>query len=212
MLADASLICDKSAADKSRTGGKDMAVGSDDRRQRGRPALPEGAGKRYSLGIRTTKELRDALKAAAEASGRSVAHEIEQRLERSFTDETAAYGGPQLAAIFRQLAAMLYGKNLEIGSDVFSDYAKAQVLLSAWRDVLHDNIMPEWPEILQRRIVTYERWMRGLDGDKWPDDLKRDVLDLLNEEIDQHKEDLPDAFRDLVARWIANYRGRGPSK
>jgi hypothetical protein len=189
-----------------------MAVGSEDRRQRGRPALPEGAGKRYSLGIRTTKELRDALKAAADASGRSVAHEIEQRLERSLTVETVAYGGPRLAALFRQLAAMLYGKNLEIGSDVFSDFGKAHDLLSAWRDILHDNIMPDWSETMLRRIATYERWMRGLDGDEWPEDLKRDVLDLLNEEIDQHKEDLPDAFLDLVARWIENYRGGGQSK
>jgi hypothetical protein len=52
--------------------------------RRGRPALPAEAGKRYPLGIRTTKALRDALLSASHVSGRSLAQEIEFRLERSF--------------------------------------------------------------------------------------------------------------------------------
>lgn len=156
--------------------------------------------------VRLKASLHAKLEADAEAQQITLNAALADRLERSFADETAAYGGPRLAAIFRQLAASLYGKNLEIGSNVFSDFATANDLLSTWRDVLHGNIMPEWPETVLRRIATYERWMRGLDSDRWPDDLKRDVLDLLNEEIDQHKEDLPEAFLDLVARWLDNYR------
>jgi hypothetical protein len=53
-------------------------------RRRGRPPLPAGKGKRHALGIRTTKELSELLHQAAEASGRSVAQEVEIRLERSF--------------------------------------------------------------------------------------------------------------------------------
>jgi hypothetical protein len=57
-------------------------------RRRGRPALPTEEGKRYAVGIRTTKKLKDSLQHAADSSGRSVAQEIESRLERSFLLET----------------------------------------------------------------------------------------------------------------------------
>jgi hypothetical protein len=40
-------------------------------------------GKRYPLNMRTTRELRSALEAAAQASGRSLAQEVEMRLELS---------------------------------------------------------------------------------------------------------------------------------
>lgn len=46
--------------------------------------LPEGEGKRIPLNMRTTRETRDRLEKAAEQSGRSLAQELEIRLERSF--------------------------------------------------------------------------------------------------------------------------------
>ena len=58
------------------------------RRPRGRPALPPEAGKRHPLGIRTTAELKKKIEAAAAESGRSIAQEIELRLERSFDQDT----------------------------------------------------------------------------------------------------------------------------
>lgn len=42
------------------------------------------AGKRYPLNMRTTRELRERIEAAATASGRSLVQEVEYRLERSF--------------------------------------------------------------------------------------------------------------------------------
>jgi len=42
------------------------------------------AGKRYPLNMRTTKELREKIEAAARASGRSLVQEVEFRLEQSF--------------------------------------------------------------------------------------------------------------------------------
>ncbi len=48
---------------------------------RSRRVLP---GKRHPLNMRTTKELRDKVDAAAMASGRSLVQEVEFRLERSF--------------------------------------------------------------------------------------------------------------------------------
>lgn len=80
-----------------------MDKGSGVKRPRGRPALPPEEGKRYALGIRTTRNLKDLLQKAADSSGRSVAHEIEHRLENSFAEETR-WGG---AADYR-LAILLF--------------------------------------------------------------------------------------------------------
>jgi len=41
-------------------------------------------GKRYPLNMRTTRELRDQIEAAAHLSGRSLVQEVEYRLEQSF--------------------------------------------------------------------------------------------------------------------------------
>ena len=55
--------------------------------RRGRPRLGADEGKRYTIAIRTTKDLRDRLKRASEVSGRSMAREIERRLEQSFDEQ-----------------------------------------------------------------------------------------------------------------------------
>src|SRR3954469_8079548 len=80
-------------------------------KRRGRPALPPEKGKRYALGLRTTKELRDLLQQAADSSGRSLAQEIEFRLERSFERErtlseilAATLGGERTSQHVRVLA------------------------------------------------------------------------------------------------------------
>ena len=66
------------------------------KKKRGRPALPPEEGKRYPLNMRTTKALRNRLQKAASTSGRSLAHETELRLERSFAREddlSGLFGG-----------------------------------------------------------------------------------------------------------------------
>jgi hypothetical protein len=55
--------------------------------RRSRRVLP---GKRYPLNMRTTKELRDKIEAAATASGRSLVQEVEARLEESFLRQNLA--------------------------------------------------------------------------------------------------------------------------
>ena len=47
----------------------------------------ENGGKRYPLNMRTTKATRDRLEKAAAESGRSMAQEVEFRLECSFWEE-----------------------------------------------------------------------------------------------------------------------------
>lgn len=61
-----------------------------------------GGGKRYPLNMRTTKETRERLEAAASANGRSLAQEVEVRLERSFAEEHG-FGGPDM----RRLAYLM---------------------------------------------------------------------------------------------------------
>src|SRR5690348_5040694 len=63
-----------------------MSKGSQGGKSRGRPALPPGEGKRYAVGIRTTKQIRELLQQEDDSSGRSVAQEIEGRLEASFAE------------------------------------------------------------------------------------------------------------------------------
>ena len=46
--------------------------------------VPQGEGKRIPLMMRTTRDMRDRMEAAAAASGRSLAGEAEYRLEMSF--------------------------------------------------------------------------------------------------------------------------------
>lgn len=46
--------------------------------------LPETEGKRHQVGFRTTRELKDRIEAEAKANGRSIAQEIEFRLEAGY--------------------------------------------------------------------------------------------------------------------------------
>jgi hypothetical protein len=84
---------------------RDMPKTHQDRRPRGRPVLPPDEVKRHSVGIRTTKKLKDALQRAADLSGRSVAQEIEFRLEQSFEVEKA-FGGRETQKVLRTLAGV----------------------------------------------------------------------------------------------------------
>jgi hypothetical protein len=58
-----------------------------------------GDGKRHPLNMRTTKELRDLLEASAQRSGRSLAQEVEARVQTSFEIERRA-DERQLADVF----------------------------------------------------------------------------------------------------------------
>ena len=61
-------------------------------------------GRRFPVSLRVTEDLRDQLGATANAAGRSMAQEIEFRLERSLSDDRS-FGGPALARIAFLMAA-----------------------------------------------------------------------------------------------------------
>lgn len=87
-----------------------MAKGSKSASRRGRPPSPLDETKRHAFGFRTTKRIKDMIEHASRESGRSIAHEIEMRIENSFYDEyladqcfEAAYG-KRAAALMRLVA------------------------------------------------------------------------------------------------------------
>jgi hypothetical protein len=91
--------------------------------------------------MRTTKEVRDWLEAAARANGRSLAQEVEHQLERARADEST-YGGPVLAAFFRMMAAAGSLTNARTGrswEDHYETFLAAEV---AWNRL--------WEEFKQR--------------------------------------------------------------
>ncbi len=88
-------------------------------KKRGRPKLPPGEGKRHPLNMRTTKEIRERLEAAARASGRSLAQEAEFRLQQSFgRDEIMAETWGGTAALQVWLACASAAKALAVKNGV----------------------------------------------------------------------------------------------
>src|SRR4051794_32171408 len=72
-----------------------------------RRTIPKGPGQRVPVMTRTTRELRDQLEKAASTSGRSLAQEVELRLERSF-DPVDAFA--RLVGGLAQVAEAITGR------------------------------------------------------------------------------------------------------
>src|ERR1051326_2038547 len=81
-------------------------------------------GKRFPLNIRTTFEIRESLERAAASSGRSLAQELEMRLERSFAAEVGIQStiefafGAEIAAIILLMAEVM--KDAAAAAQVFA--------------------------------------------------------------------------------------------
>lgn len=90
-----------------------------------------GDGKRYPLNMRTTKHLRDHLERAADESGRSLAQEVEYRLERSFEREAViieAFGGSTNSNLVRELIRVL-GWQDNLDEDIEDTHYLAAIIL-----------------------------------------------------------------------------------
>ena len=82
------------------------------------------AGKRYPLNMRTTREMRERLEAEARASGRSLAQEVEFRLQRSIqkTDyQLEEFGGAVVFKLMKSLAGMASATSKIKGKEWLSD-------------------------------------------------------------------------------------------
>ena len=120
------------------------------RKKIGRPKLPRGQGKRAQLNVRVTDELKNNMDAAAKASGRSVAQEVEFRLEQSFMDDAAlarSFGGKHLMALM-QLAGTT------------AAYVERQMGYPAHED----------PASFRQVMVVVKEAMEVLGGQKMKDD------------------------------------------
>jgi hypothetical protein len=107
-------------------------------RKRGRPPLAAGEGKRFPLNMRTTKHVREKLEAEAKLSGRSLAQEVEFRLERSFLEQDALYdefGGKERFnmmkwfALAMRLSERITEQPLETDRETFRIAAKAMLTM-----------------------------------------------------------------------------------
>jgi hypothetical protein len=119
-------------------------------RARGNPrasAKPQ-PGKRYPLNMRTTKEIRDDMEAAAIASGRTLAAEVEYRLTQSLELDRAA-GGAHVGALVRLMtsaAAIIEARRRKSLSD---DWETFLAVRAAWQQIL-DAVRPKpSPDLMQ---------------------------------------------------------------
>ena len=75
-----------------------------------RTTKPTGDGKRHPLNMRTTRETRERLEATAAANGRSLAQEVEARLERSFAQDQRledVFGSADLFGLLRAVGTAM---------------------------------------------------------------------------------------------------------
>ncbi len=120
-----------------------------------RAKLPPGEGKRTPLNMRTTRELRERLEREAADSGRSLAQEVEVRLERSFRDEDAlikAFGGRKTYAVLRVMGSVAAQIQTRTGKTV-ADWKTGVAIGRAWKRLIHDWLPgppAEWIAELER--------------------------------------------------------------
>ncbi len=112
-----------------------------------RAKLPPGEGKRVPLNMRTTRETREKLEKSAAESGRSLAQEVEYRLERSFADEPQSVSA---SAITRLLNTAMFMVEQQTGKDA-TDYETYVAVKAAITGIL-DSLQPPMSDELRNRI------------------------------------------------------------
>ncbi|MBT3703814.1 MAG: Arc family DNA-binding protein [Alphaproteobacteria bacterium] len=105
------------------------------KKKRGRPSLPKGERKLASLGFRPTPELRAQLDKAASANDRSVAQEVQSRLERSFQKESD-FGGAELFSLFKMLAGAAELIEARTKKSWSKDFDTFLAFETAWKKII----------------------------------------------------------------------------
>ena len=101
------------------------------------------ADRRKTTSTRITPETRAKLEAAAAQSGRSLAQEIEFRLEQSFEGDEAL-GGRQLRALFGLLGNAANLIEQQTGKPYFEDWRTYVAVRAAWQHLIV-GFGPSWP-------------------------------------------------------------------
>lgn len=109
-----------------------------------RAKLPPGEGKRVPLNMRTTRETREKLEKSAAGSGRSLAQEVEHRLERSFGEEenlrwafSAIIGDEALSRTMMLIASVIRVIEEERGLPWREDPAAREEAALLFKDLLN---------------------------------------------------------------------------
>ena len=105
----------------------------------GRKPKPEGEAKRVPLGMRTTPLVRQRLEEAAARSGRSLAQEVELRLERSFEfedliDTAISRTFAKAEAVFVRAGGGAGNMALGMMLGRLAEFAEAEKAGSPWRE------------------------------------------------------------------------------
>jgi hypothetical protein len=130
------------------------------KRPRGRPRT--NAPPRPSIHVRLSPPLKARLEEDAEKANRSVRKEIEIRLENSYRDEDEIYGGPELAALFRELAKIAVGVVLQKNRGSFFDDFEAFVsTTNVWDSVIKDRMPAPDDELLAEVSRTWDAVKAG---------------------------------------------------
>lgn len=109
-----------------------------------------GISPRRPLNTKMSDDIRARLQAAADASDRTLSHEIEHRLERSMRDESQ-FGDPETAAVLRDLAGYI----------VRAEHLEGRKLLDT-TDPLKDEKLDRHVRWLLGQTIKFRRAMRAL--------------------------------------------------
>jgi hypothetical protein len=107
-------------------------------RRRSRPSADPQQAKRSSVNLRTSRALYEKICQAAAAAGRSLAQEVQTRMEEAYARE-AAYGGVRFAAILRRMAATARTVELRYERSPLHDRVAFNALRRAWIDIIDDE-------------------------------------------------------------------------
>ncbi len=118
---------------------------------------PKRVDRRKTTSTRITPETRAQLEAAAAHSGRSLAQEIEFRLERSFLDEDARnreMGGKELQALFRMLGAAAEIVQARTRKRWPQDWHTTHAIYMAWQHLIA-HALPKPPKELAKVVSEH---------------------------------------------------------
>ena len=127
--------------------------------KRGRPPKPKSEVKRAPLNMRTTPEARRKLEDAADKSGRSLAQEVEYRIERSFFyEDTLSLSGPdpKTSKFVRDSLDLKRITELTIGADTWEDY-ETWVAWKAAISILLDYYQPKKEKLYKDQHKHWEK-------------------------------------------------------
>jgi hypothetical protein len=116
--------------------------------------------------MRTTRELREKLEREAAASGRSLAQEVEYRLQRSLLEEdllTGWLGGEHISTLARYIAVMMQLVEREFGKkwdeDAYTCIAANAAVAETWKKIVQLTL-EKLPEIANEKDAERQgQWL-----------------------------------------------------